>query len=146
MPRPRAVAGARGGPAAATAASPSSAAFAAARIDVAQARDRSRCRSRYSTGSAFTCAATSSMKHSCANVFCSRSGARSGPVKNGDSDAVREHALAAHRRPRRCAASPTRPAMYDGAVFDAVVERRGRRRRRRARRERRGLEAGEQAR
>ena len=30
------------------------------------------------------CAATSSMKHSWANVFCSRSGARSGPVKNGD--------------------------------------------------------------
>ena len=43
-----------------------------------------RYRSRKATGSAFARAATSSIKHSCANVFCSRAGERSGPVKNGD--------------------------------------------------------------
>ena len=40
---------------------------------------------RYSTGSAFIFAATSSMKHSCANVFWKREGERSGPVKKGEA-------------------------------------------------------------
>src|SRR4051812_41923894 len=43
-----------------------------------------KCFKRYSTGSAFTAAATSSMNDSCANVFCNRSGDRNGPVKKGD--------------------------------------------------------------
>ena len=34
------------------------------------------------------------MNDSCANVFCSRAGDRSGPVKNGDAHRVRQHALA----------------------------------------------------
>ena len=39
-------------------------------------------------------AAISSMNDSCAKVFCSREGERSGPVKNGDWNVVRQHALA----------------------------------------------------
>ncbi len=42
-------------------------------------------RKRNSTGSAFARAASSSMKDSCANVFCSRCGERSGPVQNGET-------------------------------------------------------------
>ena len=61
------------------------------------------------------------MKHSCANVFCSRSGARSGPVKNGDRDAMRQHALAAHDAGAVLRRRRTRPAMYDGAVFEPLL-------------------------
>ena len=57
----------------------------AARETTSRRRGSRRCRSRNSTGSAFTCAAISSRNDSCAKVFCRREGDRSGPVKNGDA-------------------------------------------------------------
>ena len=60
------------------------------------------------------------MKHSCANVFCSRSGARSGPVKNGDR--TRCESTRSLRDDTRAALQfATRPAMYDGAVFEPLL-------------------------
>ncbi len=56
------------------------------------------------------------MKHSCAKVFCSRSGARSGPVKKGDSTRC-ERTRSLRITPAPLAESRTRPAMYDGAVL-----------------------------
>ena len=91
------------------------AAFAAA-ATTSFSRGSLRCRRRYATGSAFTCAATSSRKHSCANVFCSRDGDRSGPVKNGDATVcVSTRSLATVPAPP--ASPPTRPATYDGAAL-----------------------------
>ena len=72
-----------------------------------------RYRSRNATGSAFTRAATSSIKHSWANVFCSRAGERSGPVKNGDGMlcvSARSDVIL----PVPLAAPPTLPATYEG--------------------------------
>ena len=79
------------------------------------------------------------MNDSCANVFCSCSGARSGPLKNGDStrcDSTRSLAT----RPAPPALSPTRAGDV-GRRRVVVAHELGGRRRRRARLERRRLEA-----
>src|SRR5581483_11925835 len=91
------------------------AAFAAA-CTTSRRRASERWRSRYSTGSAFTCAAISSRNDSCANVFWIREGDRSGPVKNGDAIVcVSTRSLlivpAAPHLP------PTQPATYDGTAL-----------------------------
>src|SRR5205814_94002 len=79
-------------------------------------RGSARCRSRYSTGSAFTDAAISSMNDSCANVFCNRAGARNGPVKNGDlTSCVSTRWLWIFPVPPHCA--PTQPVTYDGTAL-----------------------------
>ena len=52
----------------------------AAALTTAMSLGSRRWRSRNATGSAFTCAATSSMNDSCAKVFCRRDGERNGPV------------------------------------------------------------------
>src|SRR5687767_8121715 len=80
-------------------------------------RGSRRCRCRYSIGSALTEAAISSMKHSCANVFCSRAGERSGPVKNGEST-VRLSTRSLLTTPQPPHSGPTQPVTYEGAVLD----------------------------
>jgi hypothetical protein len=79
-------------------------------------------RSRYATGSAFTCAAISSISDSCANVFCSRLGDRSGPVKNGDR-MVCETTRSLLTIPVPPQAPPTQPATYDGAALLPLLNR-----------------------
>src|SRR4029077_6865399 len=56
----------------------------AAALTTSLRRGSLRWRSRYSTGSALTCAAISSRNDSCANVFCRRAGDRNGPVNKGE--------------------------------------------------------------
>src|SRR6185369_11264456 len=63
-----------------------------------------------------TCAAISSIRHSCANVFWSLDGDRSGPVKNGEATVcVSTRSLATIPAPP--AVPPTRPVTYDGAAL-----------------------------
>src|SRR5689334_4111548 len=94
----------------------SQAAPLAAALTTAFSRASPRCRRRYATGSALTEAAISSRKHSCAKVFCSRDGDRSGPVKNGDAIVcVSTRSLAIVPVPP--AVPPTRPMTYDGAAL-----------------------------
>src|SRR5262245_1907088 len=57
------------------------------------------------------------MKHSCANVFCSRAGERRGPVKNGDST-VRLSTRSLLTMPQPPDSAPTVPVTYDGAVLE----------------------------
>ena len=83
--------------------------------------------------------------HSCAKVFCSRFGERSGPVQNGDST-TRESMRSLLTVPVPPETPSTVPATYDGTTFWPLAERAGRRRRRRSRREGRRLEAGKIAR
>src|SRR5438067_886519 len=52
-----------------------------------------RCRSRYAIGSAFTCAATSSMNDSCAKVFCRRDGDLRGVKRATGFEYIRFHGL-----------------------------------------------------
>ena len=66
------------------------------RDDVSRDADRAGAAAGTRPGRPSRDAAISSMKHSCANVFCSRAGERSGPVKNGDAHGVSEHAFALH--------------------------------------------------
>src|SRR5206468_11043696 len=79
-------------------------------------RGSRRCFSRNATGSAPAFAAISSMNDSCANVFCSRLGDRSGPVKNGDRivcDNTRSLAIV----PVPPHSLPTQPRTYDGVAL-----------------------------
>src|SRR5258706_14427463 len=90
------------------------AAFTAA-VSTSLSRGSLRWRNRYATGSDRTWAATSSMMHSCANVFCKRDGDRNGPVKNGEATVcVRTRSLVTVPAPP--AVLPTRPDTYDGAA------------------------------
>ena len=57
------------------------------------------------------------MNDSCANVFCRRAGERSGPVKNGDFDDVRQHALAADGAGPTAHGADACRSMYDGTVL-----------------------------
>src|SRR3954465_1103111 len=88
----------------------------AASLTTCLRRSSLRWRSRYATGSAFACAAISSMNDSCANVFWRRAGERSGPVKNGERtecDSTRS-LLTVPAPPQR---PPTQPATYDGTAL-----------------------------
>src|SRR5579862_2133019 len=79
-------------------------------------RGSARCRRRYSTGSVVIAAATSSMNDSCANVFCRRSGDRSGPVKNDEATLwVRTRWLAIVPVPPQ--RPETQPLTYDGTAL-----------------------------
>src|SRR5580698_5586113 len=94
------------------------AAFAASST-ISRKRASRRWRTRYSTGSALTCDASSSMKHSCAKVFCSRAGDRSGPVQNGETTLCNStRSLLTLPVPLlellELLELPTRPATYEG--------------------------------
>src|SRR4029453_12288210 len=85
-------------------------------------RESLKCRSRYATGSDFTCAAISSISDSCANEFCRRLGDRSGPVKNGDRIVcVRTRSLLTTPVPPQV--PPTQPVTYDGAALLPLLKR-----------------------
>src|SRR5258708_32486685 len=88
-------------------------AVSAAALMTSTRRGSLKCRSRYSTGSAFARAASSSIKPSWAKVFCKRAGDRSGPVQKG------EGVLCMSDRsdlivPVPFNMPPTCPATYDG--------------------------------
>src|SRR5690242_18056381 len=88
----------------------------AAALTTSFKRGSLRCFSRYCTGSALACAATSSKKHSCANAFCRRAGDRSGPVRNGDGTVcVNTRSLATVPVPLFF--PPTRPVTYAGTAL-----------------------------
>ena len=56
------------------------------------------------------------MNDSCAKVFCSRDGERSGPVKNGDFT-VWERTRSLFTVPAPPQRPPTQPATYEGAAL-----------------------------
>src|SRR2546425_11856066 len=79
-------------------------------------RESLKWRRRYSTGSAFNCAATSSRNDSCANVFCNRAGDRSGPVQNGDTTSC-ERTRSLRTLPVPPLFPFTVPVIYEGAAL-----------------------------
>src|ERR1039457_377474 len=85
----------------------------AASSTIARKRAWLRWRTRYSTGSAFTFDANSSMKHSCANVFCRRAGDRRGPVQKGETTLCTS-TRSLNTVPAPFETPPTRPATYEG--------------------------------
>src|SRR5665213_2476357 len=92
----------------------------AAALTTSIRRGSLRCLRRNATGSAPIADATSSMIDACANVFCRRSGERSGPVQKYDFRlcvSTRSPAMVPvpPRRP------PTLPATYDGAMFKLLA-------------------------
>ncbi len=60
------------------------------------------------------------MNDSCANVFWNRSGARSGPVKNGDTTRC-DSTRSLRTVPVPLQTPPAHPVTYDGAVFRPLL-------------------------
>src|SRR5262245_30169900 len=88
----------------------------AAPLTTSISRGSLRCRTLYSTGSAFTSAAISSRNDSCANVFCRRAGDRNGPVNSGDcTSCVNTRSL--RILPVPPARPFTDPETYDGTAL-----------------------------
>src|SRR6266851_3571284 len=85
----------------------------AAAVSTPITRSSCKWRRRYSTGSALARAASSSMKLSCAKVFCRRAGERRGPVQNGDATLCTS-TFSLLTVPVPPFDPPTRPATYEG--------------------------------